>query len=403
MRMKLVKILVSIVVMLLSTAPLAFSQNEGTPTTDVSAISWSHREYDRSLPKFDSLTTYKDRLYFMGGVAFSNRGFKNMKEALGVKFGAGYNLTPIHSVEIGMNIFPNANDEWGYSTSAKKISVDLGYAFSLTNFGSRTTYNESHYDFQYLLGTTLRGGDYPVDIYTGVRASYLVFRNLNVFLDGRVNANLVGENTFTNNRLTASISAGVSFTLHSPEFYIHEVATPLAIKTNMLYDIFGAVNFGLEVPIKRRWSVAIDAIFPWFSVKNKHIYYRLHNMTLEGRYWLGSEFERKYRKQLTGWFVGVNAGGGQYDLMFDPDKGAQGTYIQTSVTGGFAHEIKKDLRLEYSVGFGAVMSNYYKYAWDGFAYQLKTPRSLKYRSTFVLPTKLSVAMVWMLDFNPNKK
>ncbi|MFI3305637.1 MAG: DUF3575 domain-containing protein [Rikenellaceae bacterium] len=393
-----------VLAMLVAPISSLYSQNENTPLTNESAISWSHREYDRTLPKFDSLTMVRDRFYFLGGVVFSNRGIKSSIESLGYRFGGGYNLTPVHSVEMGLNLFPNSTGEWGYSTSSSKVSVDLGYAFSLTNFGSRSTYNSSHYDFQFLAGATIRGGDYPVDLYTGVRASYLIFRNLNAFVEGRVVANMVGDNSLVaNNRLTASISAGVSFTLHSPDFYIHEVATPLAVKTNLMYDLIGALNLGLEVPIRRRWSIAVDALFPWYGSRGSHTYYRVHNMSIEGRYWLGSSFERMYRKQLTGWFVGLNAGGGQYDLMFDPDKGAQGTFIQASATGGFAHEIRQNLRLEYSVGVGAVMTNYYKYAWDGFAYQLKTPRSLKYRSTFVIPTKLSVAMVWMLDFNPNKK
>lgn len=77
----------------------------------------------------------------------------------------------------------------------------------------------------------------------------------------------------------------------------------------------------------------------------------------ELRYWWG---ERTGRSQMTGWFTGLYAGGGYYDVEWKT-KGYQGEFVSAGITGGFAHSISKNWRMEYSLGLGYLGSKYREY------------------------------------------
>lgn len=81
------------------------------------------------------------------------------------------------------------------------------------------------------------------------------------------------------------------------------------------------------------------------------------NGNLELRYWWG---ERTGRSQMTGWFTGLYAGGGYYDVEWKT-KGYQGEFVSAGITGGFAHSISKNWRMEYSLGLGYMGSKYREY------------------------------------------
>ena len=36
------------------------------------------------------------------------------------------------------------------------------------------------------------------------------------------------------------------------------------MKTNLLYDLGSAVNAGIEIPMRERWSLAMEWVFPWW-------------------------------------------------------------------------------------------------------------------------------------------
>ena len=74
---------------------------------------------------------------------------------------------------------------------------------------------------------------------------------------------------------------------------------------------FSPPNISLEVPIDGSWSVAGEWIFAWWDDNKHHRCYEYLAGEVEGRYW----FEHHTREcPLNGWFAGVYAQAGYYDL-----------------------------------------------------------------------------------------
>ncbi len=174
-----------------------------------------------------------------------------------------------------------------------------------------------------------------------------------------------------------------------------------ALKTNLLFDVASALNLEVEVPIGQRWSVAAEWIFPWWLYEKKQYALEILNGNIEGRYWWG---ERSRRDQLTGWFTGVYAGGGYYDVEWKT-KGYQGEFFSAGITGGFAHKIGRNLRMEYSLGIGYLTNKYREYTpqqcgVDGEWHLIKQGNGT---SNWIGPTRAKVSLVWMINSGNNKK
>ena len=157
----------------------------------------------------------------------------------------------------------------------------------------------------------------------------------------------------------------------------------------------------MEVPIGQRWSVAAEGIFPWWLYEKKQYALEILNGNIEGRYWWG---ERSRRDQLTGWFTGVYAGGGYYDVEWKT-KGYQGEFFSAGITGGFAHKIGRNLRMEYSLGIGYLTNKYREYTpqqcgVDGEWHLIKQGNGT---SNWIGPTRAKVSLVWMINSGNNKK
>ncbi len=173
-----------------------------------------------------------------------------------------------------------------------------------------------------------------------------------------------------------------------------------AIKTNLLYDIALMPSIELEVPIGERWSVAGEWIFPWWITKDNGNALQMLSGQVEGRYWFG---ERATKPQLTGWFAGLYAGGGLYDLQWK-NNGYQGEfYIAAGLSGGFAHTINKSgsLRMEYSLGVGYLNTEYRYYEGMQNNEYLVWQHDGKY--TWFGPTKAKVSLVWMINKRGGKR
>lgn len=171
----------------------------------------------------------------------------------------------------------------------------------------------------------------------------------------------------------------------------------LAVKTNLLMNMISAINVEAEVPIGNRWSIAGEWIFPWWLWTDRQRCFQLLSGNLEGKYWFG---DRGSRDVMTGWFVGLYAGAGLYDLEWDKT-GYQGEfYIAAGLSGGYSHTISRrgNLRLEYSLGVGYLNTDYRKYKAEYCVYDhwhLNHKSSGRY--TWVGPTKAKVSLVWMLS------
>ena len=182
-----------------------------------------------------------------------------------------------------------------------------------------------------------------------------------------------------------------------------QVKKPLfAVKTNLLFDLASALNVEVEVPIGQRWSVLGEYIFPWWLWESKQYCLQLLSANVEGRYWFGNRTDRPV---LTGWFAGLYAGGGYYDLEFG-NKGYQGEfYIAAGLSGGYAHTLGKNsnFRMEYSLGVGYLNTNYREYVpifGVDDEWHLIRQRSGNY--TWVGPTRVKVSLVWLLNYKSYK-
>ena len=173
----------------------------------------------------------------------------------------------------------------------------------------------------------------------------------------------------------------------------------LALKTNLLFDAATMLNLELEVPIGQRWSVAGEWICPWWLWNRKQHCLQMMSGNIEGKYWFGN---RLNRPQMTGWFAGLYAGGGYYDLEWDKT-GYQGEFfIALGASGGYAHTINKSgtLRMEYTLGIGYMQTDYRSYEakiGSDDVWHLYRRESGTYK--WFGPTRLKVSLVWMLNHN----
>ncbi|MGL5785507.1 MAG: DUF3575 domain-containing protein, partial [Bacteroidales bacterium] len=187
-------------------------------------------------------------------------------------------------------------------------------------------------------------------------------------------------------------------THHSPieafDFPSRRKIQPLALKTNLLFDLATALNVELEIPIAKRWSIAGEWIFPWWLWESKQYCFELLSGTMELKYWF-PKHKQQLSNNLNGWFVGLYAGGGLYDLEWDK-VGYQGEfYIAAGVSAGYAHKINPYLSMEYSLGLGYLSTDYRKYrAERDIEDEWHLYRESRGRYSFFGPTKLKVSLVW---------
>lgn len=172
-----------------------------------------------------------------------------------------------------------------------------------------------------------------------------------------------------------------------------------ALKTNLLFDLATALNVEIEVPIGERFSIAGEWIFPWWLWEKKQYCLQVLSGNIEGRYWFGN---RTDRPRMTGWFAGLYAGAGLYDIEWG-DKGYQGEFfIAAGLSGGYAHTINKSgsLRMEYSLGVGYMKTEYREYEPKENGEILAWKRDGRY--TWIGPTRAKISLVWMINRKAQK-
>jgi len=175
-----------------------------------------------------------------------------------------------------------------------------------------------------------------------------------------------------------------------------------ALKTNLLYDLLSGFNVEIEVPIGKHLSLAGEWIFPWWLYEKKQYALEIMNGNMELRYWFGHRTEDNL---LNGWFIGIYGGAGLYDVEWK-SKGYQGEFIiPFGLSGGFAHKISRNLRLEYSLGIGYMSNKYREYVpqkcgCDDEWHLIKQ----KYgKSTWIGPTRVKVSLVWLINIKYKKQ
>lgn len=171
--------------------------------------------------------------------------------------------------------------------------------------------------------------------------------------------------------------------------------TIVALKTNLLYDLVTALNVEVEVPIAKRFSVAVENVFPWWETGNKYCF-QLWEMGIEGRIWLKG-WDVRGREKLRGLFAGIYGMSGKYDFQFDRKINYQGEFWSVGATIGYSMPLgrKEWGNLEFSISDGYLQSPYRHYYPTGDYSKLLRDRGNQgtLYSYFVYPTKAKVSLV----------
>ena len=398
---------------LLAGAVCGYAQKKDSPPADQNMLRYRYVDRANRTVRFDTTRTFAERTYFFAGAGIEGlfqvgNHPESAGYALGNSFGGGWWATPIHGVEMSVGYAMMPFGYWGENflgqpvidnTIIKNVGLEANYIFNITNYTHRHD-KFNRFDFIYKAGVNFGAGDrFHYGINTGFKAIYNISENAGLYAEPKV--------TLLNfSYVRPSISAGFLFRIKPvADGYDKPVDSErqkllFALKSNALFWVAGAPNFGIEYPFNDRWSICGDYVAPWTSSFATGLYYQLLMVNAEARYWFG---KRENRPVMTGWFAGASVGGGYYDFMLNnKKKGIQGEfYILAGLSAGYSHSISSNdrVRLEYALGLGYLQTRYRKYTWDYFDYMLDAPREQVWRTSILGPTQAKVSLVWLLYTN----
>lgn len=188
------------------------------------------------------------------------------------------------------------------------------------------------------------------------------------------------------------------------------VRYPIAFRTNLVYDMVGALNLGIEVPIGRHFSVLADFAYSYWHTPSDLYALQLRQYGVEGRYWFGVSDRKKeknpeWAKPLRGWNVGVY---GVYCSRYDVQwiDGFQGDrYCSVGITGGYATPIARNLSLEFSLSAGYFYTAEYRhyhqpeYGPDGKKHLMWQETG---RFSAITLTSARISLVWLIRTTTKK-
>ena len=398
---------------LLAGAVCGYAQKKDSPPADQNMLRYRYVDRASRTVRFDTTRTFAERTYFFAGAGIEGLfQVGNHPEspgyALGNSFGAGWWATPIHGVEMSFGYVRMPHGYWGENflgqpvirnTIINNVGLEADYVFNITNYTRRHD-RFNRFDFIYKAGVSLGfGSEFHYGLNSGFKAVYNISENAGLYAEPKV--------TLLNfSYVRPSVSAGFLFRIRPVADGYDKPVDPerqkllFALKSNALFWVAGAPNFGIEYPLGERWSICGDYIAPWTSSFGTGFYYQLLMVNAEVRYWFG---KRENIPVMTGWFAGASMGGGYYDFMLNNQKkGFQGEfYILASLSAGYSHSISSNdrVRLEYALGLGYLQTRYRRYTWDQFDYMLEAPREQFWKTSIFGPTQAKVSLVWLLYVN----
>ena len=183
---------------------------------------------------------------------------------------------------------------------------------------------------------------------------------------------------------------------------------PIALKTNLFYDLASIINVEIEIPLGHRFSVAGEWIFPWWLWEQKQHCLEIHCGSIEGRYWLKPSYRRQdtalgSHNPLTGLFAGVYGSMGLYDMEWNK-KGYQGEFFSAGITIGYVQSLSRNFNMEFLLGVGYMKSGYRNYqARQDSEGQWHLIRQYSGSYNWFGPTKAKISLVWYPHFKTGIK
>ncbi len=406
-----------------------WSQNAGVAQPEHSALELAYQAPEGwEGTKYAQERSFWERFYLssrFGTEAIWDVDTHVSGKARGVKssIAAGYNLGPIHSVEVGVNygVVPYTNLDINrlgleYTTSdyLKSFGLEARYLFNFTNYALKRQ-DSGAVDLMGVAGLGLRiqNGSFSVGLTTGLRVQYNVTSKLGLYVEPTISYfdnGFDGEeyNAFAGHFVTG-VMGGISLRLNPEDGYnrvgtdknmIHEGSLPgeqgnpmFAISTNTLMWAVAMPNIGFDVPIGRRFSVGFEYMSPYFDNRDAGYYYMAQLFDGDVRFWFNS------KSKLQGFFVGFHATLGWFDIQLD-ESGVQGRSVAAmGIMGGYTQPLGRNVSLELGLGFGSVSAQYETYEpdWDCLVYERGGVFSM------LGVTKASIGVVWTPVIKRRKK
>lgn len=175
--------------------------------------------------------------------------------------------------------------------------------------------------------------------------------------------------------------------------------TIFALKSNLLYDLGTVLNWSLEVPFSKRFSMLVQHHFPWWLTKDNK--YCLQHLSLGGelRWWFAPQpreksEKRKSRDMLIGHFLGIHGWSGKGDIQWGRDFGCyQYEFWSAGLTYGCAFPVSKSLNMEFSISGGYASIPYQHYIpsedWEVLVKDINKSGTLSYYGI----TKVELSLV----------
>lgn len=173
-------------------------------------------------------------------------------------------------------------------------------------------------------------------------------------------------------------------------------AQDVAVKTNILSDVFLNINTSLEVGLAPRWTLDISGeVNAWTLSHDRR--WKHWAVQPEARYWFCDRF--------AGHFIGAHLHGGQYNIggidtnfsLLGTDFSAlkstryQGWFVGAGVAYGYAWILGRHWNIETEIGVGYSYTRYDRFRCAGCGKKVSENKPHNYFG----PTKVAVNLVYL--------
>ncbi len=184
-----------------------------------------------------------------------------------------------------------------------------------------------------------------------------------------------------------------SHTYVVPETTTQQPVYPITVKTNVLFDLAGVPNLGVELPVGRHFSAGVDVAYADWQY-NKEYTLQTSQINLDVNYWFNPR-----QKVMSGWFAGAYAlYSGPFDVQWKD--GYQGNNLFTAgISAGYSLPLSTYFAVELAVAGGYVYSSEVRH----YHLENKHPvwQETRYNFSTLSLTKLQVNLVWHFNIQRN--
>lgn len=131
----------------------------------------------------------------------------------------------------------------------------------------------------------------------------------------------------------------------------------IALRNNLLTDVFLVPNLGFEMYVADGWTVGGNWMYAWWKQERKHKYRRVYGGEVNVRKY----FDLRKARRLAGHHAGLYLAGITYDI----EHGKRGEMSEftygTGLEYGYSVAISRRVNLDFCMGIGYVGGRYKKY------------------------------------------